>query len=258
MRSPIKFVATAMALVILLTASWLVINGVPANAQAPPANDEPGVSITIDGNDTRTNVAEGDVVDQGNKTDGVDCAIPDVTIEMDGRSKRVLLAVNNDNCNTYVKNIEVADAYPDDPSNQFSTTAGYKWRVEAITRVVGYNSIDTLTRTTGKVDFKMASFTGGGAVYDGSNRQEECWGNHTVTPFFYFVDTCTRSSSSLSGPSSIYNEAKGVYTHTIVPSWGHTTWAKAQARGYMNMPMCFTPRAAVRACLLTLPSWNAS
>ena len=109
MRSPIKFVATAMALAILLTAFWLVINGVPANAQAPPANDESGVSITIDGNDTRANVAEGDVVDQGNKTDGVDCAIPNVTIEMDGRSKRVLLAVNNDNCNTYVKNIEAAD-----------------------------------------------------------------------------------------------------------------------------------------------------
>ena len=111
--------------------------------------------------------------------------------------------------------------------------------MEANTRVVGYNSIDTLTRTTGKVDFKMASFTGGGAVYDGSNRQEERWGNHTVTPFFYYVDTCTRSSSSLSGPSSIYNEAKGVYTHTIVPSWGHTTWAKAQARGYKKMPHVF-------------------
>ena len=104
----------------------MVINGVPANAQASPAGDDSGVSITIDGNDTRANVAEGDVVDQGNKTDDVDCAIPDVTIEMDGRTKRVLLAVNNDNCNTYVKDIQAAEPFPDDPSNQFSTTAGYK------------------------------------------------------------------------------------------------------------------------------------
>ena len=218
MRYAIKFVTVAGALAILLTASWLVINGAPANAQNPPAGEDSGVTVTVDGNESRTNVAEGDVVDNGEKTEGIDCAITDVTIEMDGNFQSVLLAVNNDTCDTYVEEIVRADPFPDEPSNQFSTEAGYKWRVGAIAKVKGLGDIDTLTRTTGEVDFKMASFTGGGAVYDGSNRQEDCWGNHKAPPWFYYVDTCTRSGSSLAGPSSIYNEAKGVFTHKIVPA----------------------------------------
>ena len=137
MRSHTKFVAVAVALAMLLTASWLVINGVPANAQDPPAGEDDGVTVTVDGNDSRTNVAEGDVVDQGNKTDGVDCAIPDVTIEMDGAFESVTLAVNNDNCNTYVEEIVRAAPFPDEPNNQFSTAAGYKWNVEAHAKVKG-------------------------------------------------------------------------------------------------------------------------
>ncbi|MCY4386962.1 MAG: hypothetical protein OXC18_07625 [Desulfurellaceae bacterium] len=117
MRFPIKFVASTVAMAALLTASWLVINGLPANAQAPPAKEESSVRITVDGDDTRSNVAEGDVVDNGEKTEGVDCAIPDVTIEMAGDVKKVVLAVNNNNCNTYVKKIQaeegpVKEVYP--------------------------------------------------------------------------------------------------------------------------------------------------
>ena len=239
MQSSIRFFATAASLVILLTAAWLVINGVPANAQDPPAREETSVKVTVDGAGPNRNVAKGDVVDNGEKTEGVDCTIPDLTIEMGGDVEKVLLAVDNDTCDTYVKDIVEAEDFPDDPNSQFSVTAGYEWRVGAITRVVGFNSIDTLTRTTGEVDFKMASFTGGGSVYDGNNRQEDCWGNHTVVVFQYYEDTCSRSASSLGGPSSIYNQAKGVYTNRVISSWGHTTWAKAKARGYHEMPHVF-------------------
>ena len=178
----------AGALAILLTASWFAINGVPAIAQAPPAGDDSGVTITVDEKDSKSNVAEDDVVDQGNKTEGVDCAIPDVTIELDGSFKSVQLAVNNDNCNTYVEEIVRAAPFPDEPSERFSAAAGYKWRVGALAKVKGLLDIDTLTRTTGEVDFKMASFTGGGSVYDGSNRQEDCWGNHKAPPWFGHAD----------------------------------------------------------------------
>ncbi len=240
MQTSIRFFAMAASLVILLTAAWLVINGVPAGAKDPPAGDDSGVKVTVDGEETRGNVSKDDVVHDGDQTEGVDCSIPDVTIEMAGNIEKVVLDVDNATCDTYVKDIVEADDYPDGPSSRFSTTAGYEWRVGAITRVVGYQSIDTLSRTTGEVDFKMASFTGGGQVYDGNNRQQRCWGNHTVQPpFFYYVDSCSRSSSSLSGPSSIYNEAKGVYRHDVIPAWGHTTWAKAKARGYYQMPHVF-------------------
>ena len=252
MRSHTKFVAVAVALAMLLTASYLVINGVPANAQDPPAGEDDGVTVTVDGNDSRTNVAEGNVVDQGNKTDGVDCAIPDVTIEMDGAFESVTLAVNNDNCNTYIEEIVRAAPFPDEPSERFST-ASHKWRVGALAEVKGLLDLDTLTRTTGEVDFKMSNFAGGGAVYGGSNRQEDCWGNHKSFPWYYYVDTCTRSGSSLSGPSSIYNEAKGVFTHSEVSSWGHTTWGKAEARGYREMPHVF--KATCRGD--SLPPWPA-
>ena len=210
----------------------------PANAQDPPAGEDDGVTITIDGDDSKTNVAEGDVVHDGNKTEGVDCAIPDITIEMSGGFKSVQLAVNNDNCDTYVEEIVRAASFVDEPSERFST-ASHKWRVGALAKVKGLADIDTLTRTTGKVDFKMSNFAGGGPVYGGSNRQEDCWGNHKSFPWYYYVDTCTRSGSSLSGPYSIYNEAKGVDTHKKVPAWGHTTWGKAEARGYKEIPDVF-------------------
>ena len=170
MQTSIRFFAMAASLVILLTAAWLVINGVPAGAKGPPAGDDSDVKVTVDGEETRGNVSKDDVVHDGDKTEGVDCSIPDVTIEMAGNIEKVVLDVDNATCDTYVKDIVEADDYPDGTSSWFSTTAGYEWRVGAITRVVGYQSIDTLSRTTGEVDFKMASFTGGGPVYDGNNR----------------------------------------------------------------------------------------
>ena len=84
LQSSIRFFATAASLVILLTAAWLVINGVPANAQDPPAREETSVKVTVDGEGPNRNVAKGDVVDNGEKTEGVDCTIPDLTIEMGG------------------------------------------------------------------------------------------------------------------------------------------------------------------------------
>ena len=255
MRSHTKFVVAAVALTMLLTASWFAVNGVPANAQDPPAEEDSGVKITVDGRDPKKNVAEGDVVEEGNKTEGVDCAIPDVTIELDGGFKSVQLAVNNDNCNTYVEEIVRAEppSSPDDLSEQFPAASNHKWRVGALAKVKGLLDIDTLTRTTGEVDFKMSNFAGGGAVFGGSNRQEDCWGNHKSFPWYYYEDSCTRSGSSLSGPSSIYNEAKGVYTHEQVPAWGHTTWGKAEARGYEEMPSVF--KATCRG--ESLPPWPA-
>ena len=119
-------------------------------------------------------------------------------------------------------------------------TDGHQWRVEALTKIVGLNSIDDLTKTRAKVKFKTASFTGGGPVYDGSDPRGNCWGNNFPSPpFYYYVEDCTITATSLNGPSSIYAKVEGEYSHALIPPWGHTTTAKATARGYYNMPYVF-------------------
>lgn len=85
----------------------------PANAQGSPAGDDSGVTVTVDGKESKNNVTEGDTVDNGAKTEDVDCAIPDVTIQMAGNIRSVLLAVNNDTCDTYVEKIVEAQPLPD-------------------------------------------------------------------------------------------------------------------------------------------------
>ena len=126
MRCYANLVAAARALAIVLALSWLTINGMPANAQGPPAGDDSGVTVTVDGKESKNNVTEGDTVDDGDKAEDVDCAIPDVTIQMAGNIRSVLLAVNNDTCDTYVKEIVEAQPLPDKPSNRFSIAAGHK------------------------------------------------------------------------------------------------------------------------------------
>ena len=238
MKSKVLIIMGAM-LVTLLVSDGVAFASMPAGSGEPPAQEESSIRITVDGKDAKTAPRQSDVVDTGEKTEDVDCAIPDVTIEMSGDVKSVRLAVDNETCNTYVKEIVENPPFSEGNSSYFDVTSGYKWRVEAITRVVGLESIDTLSRTRAKVDFKMASFTGGGSVYEGSDTYKNCWANHTFLPFHYYEESCTRTDVDLNGPSSIFTDVEGEYSHLLVPSWGHITSAKAQARGYRNMPHVF-------------------
>ena len=162
------------------------------------AGGTPSVRITVEGEPTQEGVVQGGIVHEGNSEDG-ERGIPNVTIDMGCDVRKVRLGVDPDTCNlavgeivsnTNVQMFEDDDRASDD-TNSNTNTSGWNRRVEALTIIVGYNSIDDLTKTKASVDFKMADFTGGGPVYDGSNAQEECWAKHTIAPFFYHMDSCT-------------------------------------------------------------------
>ena len=173
---------------------------------------------------------------------------------MSGDVSKVRVGIEEGTCNLVVKELVPRQA-EEERSDADADAEGYKWRVDALAKVVGFQSIDDLTKTRSKVDFKMANFTGGGAVFDGSNRAGSCWGNHFPSPpFYYYVDECVYDGSSLSGPTLIYSTVRGEYDHRVPLSpFGHTTTATAAARGYQVMPYVF-----LAVCTgSSLPPWPA-
>ena len=102
MKSKVLIIMGAM-LVTLLVSTGVAFSSMTTGSVEPPAQEESSIRITVDGKDAKTAPRQGDVVDKGEKTEDVDCAIPDVTIAMAGDVKSVRLAVDNETCNTYVK-----------------------------------------------------------------------------------------------------------------------------------------------------------
>ena len=126
-KSKVLIIMEAM-LVTLLVSAGVAFASIPAGSGEPPAQEKSSIRITVDGKDAKTDPRQGDVVDKGEKTEDVDCAIPDVTIEMSGDVKSVRLTVDNETCNTYVKGIIEKPASSEGNSSYFGVTSGYKWK----------------------------------------------------------------------------------------------------------------------------------
>ena len=107
-------------------------------------------------------------------------------------------------------------------------------------KVVGINSIDDLTKTYARFNFKMANFTGGGPVYDGNDPGGECFAaNAPQPPFYYYTESCTRSVTELEGPYAMSVQVDGKYGNTEFPWFGHYVESRAEAFGYKFMPDVF-------------------
>ncbi len=198
--------------------------------QAPPTTAN-SVEITVEGEDPKTGLREGDVVHKGTVVDG-ECSLPNVAMRLSGDVTSVRVGMNED-CNMVVEEIELnSTPMPEEAEDEAAGGLSHTWRVQALAKVVGLASIDDLTKSKSSVKFKTDHYSGGGRVFGGSGQRGTCWGNHFPSPpFYYYVDKCTLTYS-LSGPSQIWAKTKGDYYHTQVPSWGHTTTAKAIGKGY--------------------------
>jgi hypothetical protein len=101
--------------------------------------------------------------------------------------------------------------------------------------VVGINSIDDLTRTRTSLEFTRTP----NSVFGGGNTGATCWGNHfPKPPFYYYVDDCRVNAFDFDGPSSVFIRLKGIYTNTLVPSFGHWTTAKAEGTVTTDRAVC--------------------
>ena len=110
-----------------------------------------------------------------------------------------------------------------------------QWWVEALTKVVGINSIDDLTRTRTSLEFTRTP----NSVFGGGNTGATCWGNHFPSPpFYYYVDDCRVNAFDFDGPSSVFIRLKGIYTNSLVPSFGHWTTAKAEGTVTTDRAVC--------------------
>lgn len=217
------------------------------------------VRITVGNGPPVTNVSEGDVVHREERTapspgddsddNTPECDIPRVRIQMSGDVSSVRVGVREGTCDLVVKslimnNTPMPPPEEGEPREQFSTgfntRAGFEWYVESLAKVVGVNSIDDLTKTYAWFNFETANFTGGGSLYDGSDPGGECWAANFPQPiFYYYVDSCTRSSTDVSSSSEMHVEVEGEYYNSQVSVFDHDVTSKAIARGYRKMPHVF-------------------
>ena len=177
----------AVAVITLLAPS--VITFANGNAQAPPVAGEGANSVRITvGGETVANVAEGDVVYEGEKVsdDGAGkdaelplCDIPGVRMQFSGDVRRVRVGLAKGACNLIVKDLVMNfKPLPTHDDNAPASTAinaqlGYEWHIESLGKVVGINSIDDLTKTYARFHFKTQYITGGDPLLDGSTARRE-------------------------------------------------------------------------------------
>ena len=259
MRTKLIVVLIMAAVAMLLLSGIALAEGFGSPSEQGPPAETNSVRITVGDGTPVTNVAVGDVVHQGSREspspeDGSDgegaCAdIPGVRIQMSGDVRKVRVGLQDGTCNLVVKslamnNTVVSPPGEDTPANEFSTgfntQAGWEWYVESLAKAVGINSIDDLTKTYAWFDFKMADFTGGGSVYDGNDPGGKCWAaNVPQPPFYYYVDSCVRTSTDLAGPKKMSVVVDGEYYNTKLSTLDHDVTSEAIARGYKNMPHVF-------------------
>ena len=177
--------SAVVAIVALLLFSGIAFGRGFGSEEAPPARSN-SVRITVGDGPLITNVAEGDVLydgaERGSRSNGgygedTGCNIPGVSIRISGDVRKVRVGLKEGTCDLIVEDITMNNTVLTPPEDAgppgsafptgFNTQAGWEWYVESLSKMVGINSIDDLTKTYARFNFKTANFTGGGPVYDG-------------------------------------------------------------------------------------------
>ena len=238
----------AVAVITLLAPS--VITFANGNAQAPPVAGEGANSVRITvGGETVANVAEGDVVYEGEKVsdDGAGkdgelplCDIPGVRMQFSGDVSRVRVGLAKGTCNLIVKDLVMNYTLvptPDDntpASTAINAQLGYEWHIESLGKVAGINSIDDLTKTYARFNFKTQYITGGGPLFDGSTAGGQCWG-HYDWPLYRYIPTSCLYITDIAGPQDMHVEYAGEYEHEVYSTFDHEVTSWAIAKAYVNM-----------------------
>ena len=158
-----KCVLAILALVFLVPGT--VFASYAQQGDTPPAVTN-SVKILIDGQQVEGPIQKDGVVHEGRRTDG-ECDNPSITVKARGDVKKVKVGPDGDSCNIVVKVLELNYAQLPDPDTALLTTAGYKWQLDILSKIVGINSVDDLTKARSKFTFKTPSFTNSGALFAG-------------------------------------------------------------------------------------------
>ena len=232
----------------LLLLASLLAPGLVFGATNTQSGEEPratdSVRIKVNGVAFEGAVKQGDVVHRGTVGDAK-CDAPDISIQMRGDVKQVVVGPEEDTCNFEVKVLEMNDTpAPTDDSNassQFQTSAGWTWRVESLAKIVGVNSIDDLTKTRSWFKFKTSIITGTGTLHSGFGQAGSCWGKHFPKPpyYYYYVDACTLTDYDMSSSTEMYSKTEGEFIHTLIDSFEHRVTSKAIAYAGEGVPDMF-------------------
>ena len=161
------------------------------------------------------------------------CVMPVMKIGLSGDLSSLRVGTDPDTCEIVVKGIVERPTDGSTPSSQGTTgrslpSVNYESRwVEALTKVVGINSIDDLTRTRTRTSVEFTRSPD--VVFGGTNTATDCWGNHSIPPFFYYESSCNVNAFDFDGPASVNIRLKGVYNHIYDSAFDH--WSTAKAEG---------------------------
>ena len=207
----------SLASLLAILAAILILIPVAASAGEDPGGNEAvenSIKITVEGNEPKTNVAKGDELHRGSRVSDdpdAECDIPPVRIQMSGDVSSVRVGVDEGTCNLKVVDIVMNDTDLEDPSipgSSFSTavnaTSGFEWYIESLAKVVGVESIDDLTKTYAHFNFKTASFTFSGSLYDGQNPNGRCWAHYDPPIYWYLIESCIGTSTDVDSTTEMH------------------------------------------------------
>ena len=200
------------------------------------AGDGNSAWVKIGSGEKQADLSVGDILGDAKIVDGK-CSVPDMSMGIGGDLSSLRVGVDSDTCKVIVRSIVASEGGPATSGldgESISANSTQRWWVEALTKVVGINSIDDLTKTRTSLEFTRAP----GAVYDGGNTLTDCWGNHTLPGYYYYVDDCLVNAHDFVGQYSVFIRLKGTYTHTLYPPFGHFTTAKAEGTVTQNRAVC--------------------
>ena len=149
-----KYVLVIVALTFLVPGTVFAANAQQSDDSTEATNS---VKIFINGQQVEGPIQKGDVVHEGRRTDG-ECDNPSFRIQARGDVRRVKIGPDGNSCKIVVKVLELNYAQLPDPGTAFLTTAGYKWKLDTLSKIVGINSVDDLTKTRSSFPFKTPSF----------------------------------------------------------------------------------------------------
>ena len=188
-------------------------------ADTPDGAATNSVRIKIGGQPVDGPIRKGDVVHRGTVTQDEDgeevCITESIEIRMRGDVKTVRVGQKDDSCDLEVQALVMSEPLPDEADAYFHASSGYRWRVESLAKVVGFNSIDDLTRTRAWFKFRTANFANSGTLFGGSDAGKNCWAHGFPPPWFYNTEDCDLDYNT-SSSSRMYAEAIGEYSHLFV------------------------------------------
>ena len=231
-----RFVVLVAVVVLFMVVTWASPTAI---AQTPPEAQSLNSGAFFIGEDgVERSMSVGDVVIQTQRLADGTCGPHNFTVGGRGDAKSISVNFDQSRCAMVVAEIVrkstatdlkapiQADEYG--PGRATRSTPGAKWRVQAVSEWRGALN-EELTQSIASLEFKTASLTGGGSLFERHVASPDCWGNYNPPWFDWTEDSCT-SLGSASGPGFMSSKISGTFHHAV-HLWSHELRSTARAYG---------------------------